>query len=192
MSHLGIAVVTSAVQVTLLALVATTWYARGRRRGPTVGSWLAAALLGVSGLLALLALCPLPSWWSWRTDPRLTAGAVERASVGSSNGGAAESTGIAEDRGEAGETSVQRPPRFALQWSAFGRWFSVIDREIAADAAASLGLRWSVVISAAFLLGSAICLIRLGVGLWAVRSFCRRSVLVNDPGHSVGASRASL
>src|SRR6516164_2297315 len=65
MNNLGIALICSALQVTLLGLLAAVLYWLAGRRGPTAAARVAALSLGVLVVLTLAALCPLPSWWSW-------------------------------------------------------------------------------------------------------------------------------
>ena len=63
MNQLGIALVWSAAQVTLVTLIAVGLYLIVSRRGPSAGSWVATLYLGVTIVLMLPAFCPLPDWW---------------------------------------------------------------------------------------------------------------------------------
>src|SRR5262245_47947113 len=65
MNKLGMALLCSAFQVTLLGSLAAVLYWRAWRRGPAAAARVAVLGLGVLVVLTLSALCPLPSWWSW-------------------------------------------------------------------------------------------------------------------------------
>src|SRR5262249_24875606 len=67
MNSLGIALICSAVQATLLGLLAAVLYWLASHRESILAARVAALSLGVLMVLTLAALCPLPSWWSWQT-----------------------------------------------------------------------------------------------------------------------------
>jgi beta-lactamase regulating signal transducer with metallopeptidase domain len=73
MTSLGIAIITAAIQVTLLALPAVALIAWAARRSPRAGANLAAAALVACAMLSVIAVVPLPHWWTWDAPPSVEA-----------------------------------------------------------------------------------------------------------------------
>src|SRR6516165_7153257 len=65
MNELGINLLWSGVEGTMVLGVAALMYCRASRHGPRAAAWVAGAALIVLVLVVPLALCPLPSWRLW-------------------------------------------------------------------------------------------------------------------------------
>jgi beta-lactamase regulating signal transducer with metallopeptidase domain len=74
MTSLGITLATAALQISFAALVAAALVIGAGRRSPRTAAALAAAGLGFCCLLTVVAVAPLPDWWTWdavaATGPR--------------------------------------------------------------------------------------------------------------------------
>src|SRR5947209_1372328 len=69
MNDLGMTVLRSAVQVTLVALPASVLVLWAARRGAASAVAVATAALAILALVTAVAFCPLPAWWSWQPAP---------------------------------------------------------------------------------------------------------------------------
>jgi len=156
MTDLGLLLIEAAFRTTLLALAAAGLYrvAAGRTRGQAA-SILLSGLLGCAAL-TLLAVCPLPAWWTWTTAPPLsapdaliegTADAV--APTGAEVGGPGWSLAALAPAWRSGTASAGPPA-------------------------------WPAWLAGAFLLGAGLGLVRLLAGCWAVGRLRRRSRPVTD------------
>jgi beta-lactamase regulating signal transducer with metallopeptidase domain len=177
MNHLGILLAWSALQTTLLAVAAATAYLFAARRRPTVGA--AAAAVGPCGavLLTLLAVCPLPSWWNWQ--PPWTAEPAKPEATRVALPADAESSSP-----DAEPVALPAPSSgggAALAWPVvLGRWTWEGAGRASAPFTDQAGNGWGIA-SIVFLMGAAICGLRLTFGLWAVSDLRRRSRPVADP-----------
>src|SRR5436190_24323363 len=99
MNTLGIQLTWGAVQITLLTAVAAILYLLAARRRPELGSATAALAVVVSIGLTLLAVCPLPAWWTWdrAASPGNVAEAVEAETVDRGTSELASSPSAASD-----------------------------------------------------------------------------------------------
>jgi beta-lactamase regulating signal transducer with metallopeptidase domain len=175
MNDLGLLLVGAAFRVTLLALAAAALYAIAARRGPGAASPVAAACLGGSVVLTLLALCPLPSWWAWQATPPAAPAA-----------GAPTPDQAPAVLGEASpdpENNPQPGPHgegIGLSW--FVGWLRQGWGRMDRATASSPVDQWngSGILAVLFLTGMGLYLLRLALGLWAIRTCCRRSRLIVD------------
>lgn len=164
MNDLGIASAWLAVQVALVLAPAALLHAWASRRGPAAGAWVATASL------AMVVALSVAAW---------PAGRLRRASTGPP----------AEDRDPSPPTAVAgavvdsaRPPSSGpvRSWrlSDMGLVWERIGRE--ASAPAERCRPWGGVLAALATAGVGVGLVRIGLGLAAVRSCRRRSVAVSD------------
>jgi beta-lactamase regulating signal transducer with metallopeptidase domain len=170
MTHFGIAVAWSALQATLVALAAALAYAAARRRAP------AAAVAAAGGLAAcaavtLLALCPLPAWWTWQAAlPAVPSAAAAPAVPPESASGAA----VSESNSPAG-------PGAAAGGRFLELWRDLWTGAGPADSSAPRPSRWPAALAWAFLAGACLGLARLALGVAAARRLRRRSRAIDDP-----------
>lgn len=173
MNSLGIALLCSALQATLLGLLATVLYWLASRCGSILAARVATLSLGVLIVLTLAALSPLPSWWSWETllgrpmpastpAGRITGDMLTVPEV------AAPSDARQASEGHGIGLSLAR---LRDVWDSFSRH--------SAEGHAP-GHRWPVVVPILFLIGAGLGLMRLTIGLWSVSRYRRRSRAIVD------------
>jgi hypothetical protein len=176
MNELGIALVWAAVQTTVVAAAGLALCALAARRGPGAGSAAATAALAAAVVLAVLAWCPLPAWWSWETVP-----AAADAGPASAPAFPTPAAGGGEPAPPAAEPT-DPPARGGVGLSGLSAAVRLLSRGRGAMTADSPGRSWPVAVAAVVLTGSAVALARLLLGLWAVGVCRRRSRPVDDPG----------
>jgi len=162
-----------AVQVTVLALAGLGLTVLARR-APGAGARTALCTLAGTTVLAVIACCPLPSWWTWDVMPATAAGA------------APANKGVEHDR----ETPSQRPNQAAKSSPSGGVGLAALLSSLrnlgrgpasAAWTDASFW-GWSAVVAVVAGIGTALGLLRLMLGLLAIRRGWRRSRPVEEPG----------
>jgi beta-lactamase regulating signal transducer with metallopeptidase domain len=177
MNGLGMALFWSSIQVTLTAATALILERLASRRGPRAGSWVAAVSLLIVVVLTPLAFCPLPTLLtrrcsdsSGRTDAVVREGSSSTLHGGGPmNGSSVSNSDPAERAGRGGV-----PWQFLARKLGAGlRWGSDSIRQ----PRAAVPRTWCIVLLA----GTACCLVRLMVGLWAVRDCRWKSVAIGDP-----------
>jgi len=163
MNDLGLTLAWSAVRVSLVLLPAAALHALASRRGAASGAWVAALSLGLVVAFSLLTLAP-----------------GGRAAGPTAAPVAAPGPAATPDRGgpAAGETGSdgEGPVRWIVGLRAVRERF-----ETTATVPADRCRRWGGALAAVFLTGAGGGLLRLVIGLWAVRACRRRSRPVNDP-----------
>jgi beta-lactamase regulating signal transducer with metallopeptidase domain len=174
MNELGINLLWVALQVTLLTtlvLAFTRFSARGR---PGAGAAITAVGLAAAVGLTIVALCPLPAWWTWvrpLQEPITTATTLATAEEGDSKdegGKTSAQTGTADQSGAT----------FLLPLSLFERaWRSVAH---AGGPARERTWSWPTLVAVLFAVGSAWCLARLALGWWSIRRLCQRCRPIDD------------
>lgn len=208
MTHLGIALLWCALQVTLVSLIAAGCYLAVKRWATSTAAVVPqVALLLVVGLSAT-ALSPWPQWdWSAtvgspsepigplpgepHSDPQPSAQEVDEnpdtggsAQVARLSSPGAENEADGETAARSREASHDPALNPGLLWQAFveelqrqqrGAGASVVEFADRDDR-----WRWPAILATVFLVGLAAGSIRLGAGLWAVRSCCRSSRPVED------------
>src|SRR5437667_1405816 len=81
MNDLGMTVLRSAVQVTLVALPASALVLWAARRGAASAVAVSTAALAILALVTAAAFCPLPPWWSWSPAPDALVAQVQDPTV---------------------------------------------------------------------------------------------------------------
>jgi beta-lactamase regulating signal transducer with metallopeptidase domain len=176
MNDLGLMLMAAAFRVTLLALAAVVLYAVAARRGPGAGAPVAAACLGGSAVLTLLALCPLPSWWALRVPPG-SAVVTEAPLLATSE---TDNTDVSLSTLENASPSAPNGSGVGLSWSSdFLRrgWERMHQATLSPP---STHWDWPGTAAVIFLIGLMLCLLRLLIGFWAIRECRRRSQSVID------------
>jgi beta-lactamase regulating signal transducer with metallopeptidase domain len=172
MNDLGIALVWLAVQVTAVALAGLGLTAWAARRTPAAGASAALTALSATAVLAVVACCPLPGWWAWDVLTP-SADAAPAADPGP---------------GHEGKASTERPnPEAASSGGGFplaGLLSSLRNPgrgSASAAAAAGSSWGWAAVMAVVAGAGTALGLLRLLLGLWAIGHTRRRSRPVTEP-----------
>jgi len=172
MSDLGITMAWAALQVTLVLVPAAALHMLASRRSAASGSWMAVVGLGLSVAVSVAALVPLPRMT--RTGPAadLTDVAAQRERVASLRVAGRDDTGSAgEPGGYAGVLSLS-----------FARFEGLLRRlEHEASGPAARLKRAGSALAIAGMAGAGVGLVRLCLGLWAVRLCRRRGTIVDDP-----------
>ncbi|HEY7155231.1 MAG TPA: M56 family metallopeptidase, partial [Gemmataceae bacterium] len=171
MNDLGIALICSAFQVTLLGSLAAVLYLFASRRAPAVAARAAALGLGACVILTLGSVCPLPSWWSWalllgRSAPVSPAAPGTTAETRSSSGKNLSTSEVANAH------TAENP---WMGWSLArlrDAWGNLARQQADTDAAVSC---WPSFVPILFVSGVGLGLLRLGIGLWSVSRYRRRS-----------------
>jgi beta-lactamase regulating signal transducer with metallopeptidase domain len=172
MNDLGIALICSAFQVTLLGSLVAVLYLFASRRAPAVAARAAALGLGACVVLTLGAVCPLPSWWSWT----LLLGRSAPVPL-STPGTTIETRNSSEENvspSEAADThSVAENPWMGWSLARLRDVWDTLARQRADTDATAYG--WPSIVPTLFVSGVGLALLRLGVGLWSVSRYRRRS-----------------
>jgi beta-lactamase regulating signal transducer with metallopeptidase domain len=177
MNDLGIALICSALQVTLFGSMASMLYLCASRRGPAAAARVAALTLGLCIVLTLVAVCPLPSWWSWQqllgrptSVPQPAQGADVETSVSSVETPIPSSEKVSPTAGESPW----------MGWSLVRlrqAWEDLSQQRFDTETSTSC---WPRIVSIVFLSVAGLSLLRLGVGLWSVSCYRRRSRPIAD------------
>jgi beta-lactamase regulating signal transducer with metallopeptidase domain len=176
MNELGTALASSSIQVTLVASTALILERIASRRGPRAGSWVAAASLVIIIVLTPVALCPQPTFLTWRSlgptepsSPALPQGSTALVETGPANELIASSSGNTSAVGPASISwrSLTRRLRAGLAWGND----SIRHRHTV------LPMSWCVAVIA----GTSCCLVRLLLGLLGVRDCRKKSIAIADP-----------
>ena len=173
MNDLGIALVWLTMQVTAVALAGLGLSALAARRTPGAGATAALTALAASVVLAGTACCPLPSWWACDVTPLPPVRASSPDVLTESNASASP-----EGLSQAPDSS----PTGGLQLAALTSALHSLRREsVVAAPTSTFPQGWPTIVVAIAEIGTAFGLVRLLLGLWAVRRSVQRSRLVNDP-----------
>jgi beta-lactamase regulating signal transducer with metallopeptidase domain len=182
MNQLGLMLIWSAIQVSLVLLAAAALHALASRRSPASGAWVASLGLGLAVVVGLLSL-GLQGLVPGPTESRI----VQRASLAPtgqvpSGGGGLGSAPV--------DTSAGDRPGLTL--SKLREVWERLERTAAEPAACCRP--WGKVLAVACLIGAAGGLFRLLAGLWAVHLVRRRSRTVEEPelGHMWADLLASM
>jgi beta-lactamase regulating signal transducer with metallopeptidase domain len=176
MNDLGLMLLGAALRVTLLALAAVVLYAVVARRGPGAAAPVAATCLGASVVLTLLALCPLPSWWALRATPGdAVVTATPRPSASTP-----DDIKVSLSTPEDGTPAASHGTGVGLSWSSgfLRRGWELLHQ--ATVSPSSPRWDWPGAAAVIFLTGAIWCLLRLLVGLSAIRQCLRRSRGITD------------
>ncbi len=167
MTDLGIALVWLAVQVAAVALAGLGLAALAARRAPGAGAPAALAALAATVVLAMLAFCPLPSWWRWdaaalpQEDAAPANPVKERASEAPTQGPG--------HTAESPPASGIEPAALTAALRSLWRWSGSVSP---ADGSPRT---WPALAAAVAVAGTAFGLLRLLLGMWAIRRLRQRS-----------------
>jgi beta-lactamase regulating signal transducer with metallopeptidase domain len=169
----------AAVQVTLVMLPAAALQAWASRRSAASGAWMAAVGLALGAAVSVAAFVPRAR----RGDesPGTVPIVVAKTVAGEVDRGHAATSGVAGRQpagpsGRSGRPSLRRP---ALSFDGF---LGILGRlELGAAAPAARLRRFGGALAVVGIAGAGVGLIRLLVGLWAVRLCRHRGTIVRDP-----------
>ncbi len=164
MNDLGLTLAWSAVQVSLVLIPAVALHALASRRDPASGAWVATLSLGLVVVCSLL-----------RSVPRGGSSATTTARV-------AASKPVATPAGGDATVGNLRSNEGSPVWSIAGLRGVWERLEMKAAVPAARCRRWGSVMAVFAVAGTGGGLLRLIVGVWAVRVCRQRSKPVNDPG----------
>ena len=190
------------LQVTLFTLAGLSVYLLARRRGPAAAALAAAASLAMAVGVSALALAPWPHWYTLAPGERAkNAGAISTASV--------DAPDMRVTPMDAEDSSASVPNRALAPHSRFdeaaaawqGFWQGLRNPpEVATEASdAPAAPRWPAILGMIFVAGLALAIVRLALGLFAVRRLRVRTTpivdaslvaLVDDLRRRLGAARA--
>jgi beta-lactamase regulating signal transducer with metallopeptidase domain len=178
MNSLGIALICSALQATLLGLLAAVLYWLASRRGSILAARVAALSLGVLIVLTFAALCPLPSWWSWETLLGLQAPASTpvRGRTGGTLANPGDAAPLVAAPSDAQETNEGLGIGFSLT-RLRDVWGSLARHRVDGDVSDQ---RWPAIVPVLFLVGCGLGLLRLVLGLGSVSRYRHRSRAIED------------
>ena len=168
MNDLGLTLAWLAVQVAILLAPALAVHALASRRGPAPGAWVATLSLGLVVVLNVAAFLP-----GIGLNPIGAANEIAPptmspvATIPPSSSGRVEGPDVIPPAGGRG----RRLAWLRLAWDRFGRG--------AAEPAVRVR-PWGSTLAAVAMAGTAIGLLRLTIGLWAVALCCRRGRPVDD------------
>ncbi len=169
MSHLGLMLLWSAIQVSLVLLAAAALHALASRRSPASGAWVASLGLGLAVVVGLLSLGLQGLAPGSAESPIVQRASLTRAGHVPSGGG-----GLGPE--PAAESADDRP---GLTLARLREVWEHLERTAAEPAACCRP--WGKVLAVACLIGAAGGMFRLLAGLWAVHLLRRRSRTVDEP-----------
>lgn len=185
MNSLGAGLVWCGVQVSLLAIAGGAVYFLLGRRGPAARSLAAFSVLTISIGLVAMAFSPWPSWWQVRPS-QFAASDAHQSTASGDAATAASSTNIAEQADNAQPSharSTSAPLQVESDAATWARalWSTVWDGlGSRAPSDATTAPRWPAVVAWLLAVGAAMGLLRVVVGLAAVRAYRRRTQSVRD------------
>jgi beta-lactamase regulating signal transducer with metallopeptidase domain len=180
MNSFGVAAVWGIAQVSAVALLAILCYALVRRRGPAARSHVAATSLGVTLLVAALAISPWPRWFSVSANHEILAATSEASSGEIGQAETAQSSASA-----AGELATEpgTPKKSPNTIDVAATFWQTMLRELSTTPVADAD-HWAFSWPAAVALGLGIAVmvgaLRLALGLWGVRQLRRSSRPIAD------------
>ena len=171
MNSLGITLIWLTVQVTILALVGLGLTYLAARHRPGAGASTALATLLATALLAMLAVCPLPSWWTWDMGPAGEAAPTSSNPAGNTDSPAQASLQAASPVSGGGFGLAGFIPTL--------RDLVRVSQGAALDGGASWN--WPATAAAIALTGTSLGVLRLLLGILAIRRAWQNSRPVTDP-----------
>jgi len=179
MNTLGTAVVWGIVQVTLFSLVGAVVYALARRRGPAAGALAATASLVMAVVVSVLAFSPWPRWLTMAPRTGEKAANIEQDAAETDQAAAdALSDPSGKTTGSAPKTT--RPAAGAdLARAAWGAFWQEL-RQTPATAAPS-AWRWPAIVGAAIGAGALAAVLRMLMGIIAVRRYRAMTHPIDEP-----------
>lgn len=174
MNDLGMSLIWAALQVTLLASTAMLLYAWCARRGPGQAALVTATALAAAALVSIAAFCPVPAFVTWESEGPASAKpqAVAPADVKDAEEASVPTTS---------ETAKPASGGVGFSWSSVFLRRTWTGLERTATTSSKGGWSPAGLVGIALLAGCGLCLMRLAIGLWAVRAYRRASVPIADP-----------
>ncbi|HXT60012.1 MAG TPA: M56 family metallopeptidase, partial [Pirellulales bacterium] len=172
MNAFGASLLWGILQVTLFTFAGLAVYLIARRRGPAAGSLAASACLLMAVGVSILALSPWPHWVTLAPADRA---AADGAASSTSNGATADSSSAeptnpaATNAEKPGVATLSRAEQAAVAWQAFWQELGRTPLQPDNTEAVVAAPRWPAVVGAAFVAGLLLGLVRLALGLSAVR-----------------------
>jgi beta-lactamase regulating signal transducer with metallopeptidase domain len=172
MNDIGLSLIWTGAQVTLLSAAAVVLYRISARRGPGPGATTAAASLGAVVMLALLAVLPVPAWWDLELSTSRAAGSVD-GPVDASVSSVQVTADSAERNG-----AYQGPEFFGFSLPSL----HALRQQIGASAISTVDQprHWLKIVAGILLCGAGLSVLRLLLGIWAVHHIVRRSRPIED------------
>ena len=172
------------LQVTLFTLAGWAMYLIARRRGPAAGALAAAASLSMAVGVSALALAPWPHWITLAPAEAM----VERETALDATPDASEAPELPAaakpsplPASPLAGKQLSRTDAAAAAWRAFWQELRNAPGEAPqVEAAAAWRPRWPAILGAVFIAGLALALVRLTLGLFAVRRLRAHSTPIAD------------
>ncbi len=176
MNDLGMAMAWSAVQVSFLMVPAAVLQVLASRRSAASGAWVAAVSLLLSVAISIATFLPWPR-------ARTVSPGVSTVALATSQGTETNHDATTNDPQSDGvKPSLEtrrHDGRLSLSFAAIQNLFQRLERRAAAPAA--LFRKWGTTLAVAGIIGAGFGLLRLLLGLWAVRLCRRRGTVLDDP-----------
>ncbi len=179
MNAFGASLLWGALQVTLFSLAGMSLYLVVRRLGPAAGSLAAAAFLFTTLGVSALTLSPWPRWFTLApgeqtaSDAASTVQPVAEAPEHASSSEAA--VAAPADLGD--RKTISNVEVAGAAWSAFWRQ---LKHPVETPASSSRLVRWPTLVGLIFVVGVSAALLRLVLGLLAVRRLRKESLAIAD------------
>ncbi len=177
MNDFGMTLAWSAVQVSLVIAPAAVLHLVASRRSAASGAQVAATGLFLSVAISITTFIPLPRTRIVLPDTRMAVG-LTAAPIDTNR---AATTNIAKRNGASSTTEPRRHDAAAgsLSFASVMQFFKLVERQAARPAARIR--RWASTLAVAGIIGAGVGLLRLLLGLWAVRLCRRRGKIQDDP-----------
>lgn len=176
MNEMGVLLFWCAVQATLYLLVGTIVYLVVRRFGPATGAWAAASTLITLCAMTVAIFSPWPHWWSPGDTAKL-ADIDEAARTAGRRNGTAKVAPAADTRQVSAKRRADRGVSLAEYWRMFQAELKAAG---AAASPASSPRRWPKVLTLALVLGATLALVRILIGIAALRQYRRGLSQIDD------------
>jgi len=179
MNTLGTAVVWGVVQVTLFSLVGAVVYALARRRGPAAGALAATASLAVVMAVTVLAFSPWPRWLTVAPRAGEPTGTGETDAANTLDAAA----GAPSDRSGEAAGAAPKSTRPAAGANLAGEAWSAFWQELrqSSTTAAPTAWRWPAIVGAALGTGALVAVLRMLMGIAAVRRYRAATEAIDEP-----------
>lgn len=167
-------------QVSAVSLLAIACYAVVRRRGPAVRSHVAATSLGVTLLVAALAVSPWPRWFSVGPNRSIAAARVEGLEAASVESTTLQAGSTSDAEAASALKLSKKAPNTVDVAATF--WQTMLQELASApvDQPDHASFSWPTVVALALAVAVLLGVFRLAAGLWGVRQLRRSSRPIAD------------
>ena len=172
------------LQVTLFTIAGWALYLVARRRGPAAGALAAAASLSMAIGVSALALAPWPHWMTLApSDAAVEAETAADETVNSTEAPASPAAAkpSPSPASPLATKQLSRTDAAAAAWRAFWQELRTTPAEAPQAEGDAWRPRWPEVFGAVFIAGLALALVRLTLGLVAVRRLRAKTTPIADP-----------